>query len=133
VNILEHANILEDFTNVSYEEWSAKRKVQQGLGGSDAGTLLGYNSFSDEYTLYLQRIGEIPPNEVGEAAEWGHALEPVVANKWLERHKHLGYSIEEFTYLLQSKPYPFMLANIDRLIRRGDSFGILEVKTASEY
>jgi putative phage-type endonuclease len=133
-NILDYANILEDFTNVSYEEWSVKRKAQIGIGGSDAGTLLGLNSFKDEYTLYLEKIGEIVPSEAGEAAEWGHTLEPVVADKWLERYgKNLGITIEPFNYLLQSITHPFMLANIDRLIRKGDDFGILEVKTASEY
>lgn len=133
LTIFDFCNILEDFTNVTFEEWQAKRQVQVGLGGSDSGTLLGYNSFKDEYTLYLEKIGEIIPQVAGEAAEWGHTLEPVVAQKWLERNQHLGVTIEEFKFLLQSKPYPFMLANIDRLIRRGESFGILEVKTASEY
>jgi putative phage-type endonuclease len=91
-------------------------------------------SFKDEYTLYLEKLGEIIPQEAGEAAEWGHTLEPVVANKWHERvGSKLGITIEPFNYLLQSKTHPFMLANIDRLAKRGDSFGILEVKTASEY
>jgi putative phage-type endonuclease len=134
LTILEHADILEDFNSVSFEEWQAKRQKQVGIGGSDAGTLLGLNSFKDEYTLYLEKIGELEPSVAGEAAEWGHELEPIVANKWVERHgKGLGLEIEHFNYLLGSKEYPFMLANIDRLIRKGDSFGILEVKTASEY
>jgi putative phage-type endonuclease len=134
VTILDYANILEDFNNVSYEEWSVKRKAQVGIGGSDAGTLLGLNSFKDEYTLYLEKRGEIIPSEAGEAAEWGHILEPVVADKWHQRFgEPQGITIEPFNYLLQSKEYPFMLANIDRLARRGDSFGILEIKTASEY
>lgn len=134
MNILDFANILEDFNNTTYEEWQAKRKVQVGIGGSDAGTLLGQNSFKDEFTLYLEKLGEIEPSIAGEAAEWGHTLEPVVADKWHERiGKNLGLEIEEFSYLLQSIEHPFMLANIDRLIRRGDDFGILEVKTASEY
>jgi putative phage-type endonuclease len=132
--ILDFANILEDFNNTSYEDWQIKRKAQLGIGGSDAGILLGQSSFKDEYTLYLEKIGDLTPSEVGEAAEWGHTLEPVVANKWHERiGKNQGYEIEEFSYLLQSIEQPFMLANIDRLIRRGDDFGILEVKTASEY
>lgn len=134
LTILDFAEILEDFTNVSYEEWSVKRKAQIGIGGSDAGTLLGLNSFKDEYTLYLERIGEVAPSEAGEAAFWGHTLEPVVAEQWYEKHgKNLGITIEPFNFLLQSKEHPFMLANIDRLARRGDSYGILEIKTASEY
>lgn len=134
MEILEHANIIEDFSNTSFEEWQAKRRTQVGIGGSDAGTLLGLNSFKDEYTLYLEKIGEIEPGEAGEAAEWGHTLEPVVADKWQERiGAPGGYEIEPFPYLLQSIEYPFMTANIDRLIRKDDRFGVLEVKTASEY
>lgn len=134
LTILEHADILEDFNNVTFEEWQNKRQKQIGIGGSDAGTLLGQNKFKDDYTLYLEKIGEIEPSSAGEAAEWGHTLEPVVASKWYERiGKTLGLEIEEFKYLLGSKHYPFMLANVDRLIRKGDSFGLLEVKTASEY
>lgn len=134
LTILDYAHILEDFTDVTYEEWQAKRKVQQGIGGSEAGTLLGLNSFKDEYTLYLEKIGELEPQEAGEAAEWGHILEDVVAKKWHEKiGKGLGMEIEPFNFLLQSIEYPFMLANMDRLIRKGEDFGILEVKTASEY
>lgn len=132
--ILDYADILEDFTSISFADWQAIRQKQVGIGGSDAGTLLGLNSFKDEYTLYLEKLGEIEPQTAGEAAEWGHNLEPVVAQKWVEKYgTHLELEIEEFNYLLGSKEYPFMLANIDRLIRKGDSFGILEVKTASEY
>lgn len=134
VDILDYANILEDFNNVTFEEWQAKRQVQVGIGGSDAGTLLGLNSFKDEYTLYLEKIGEIAPSQSGEAAEWGHTLEPVVAEKWRATiGDRFGLTIENFNYLLQSREYPFMLANVDRLIRGGSSYGILEVKTASEY
>lgn len=138
MNILDHANILADFTNTSYEEWQVFRNTNpiqlKGIGGSEAGTLLGQNKFKDEYTLYLEKIGEIQPQESFEAAEWGHTLEPIVAEKWLERFGNvLGMTIETFPYLLQSKEYPFMLANMDRLIRKGEHFGILEVKTASEY
>jgi putative phage-type endonuclease len=134
VKILDYANILEDFSQTSFEEWQEKRRAQIGMGGSDAGTLMGQNSFKDEYTLYLEKTGQLEPSEAGEAAEWGHTLEPVVAQKWYERiGKGMGLEIEEFPYLLQSIEYPFMLANLDRLIRKEDDFGILEVKTASEY
>lgn len=133
-NILDYANILEDFNTTSFEEWQEKRQGQLGLGGSDAGTIIGKNNFKDPYTLYLEKIGEAPESKVGEAAEWGHILEPVVANTWYERFgKKQDMTIEEFKYLLQSHTHDFMLANIDRLIRRGDDFGLLECKTASEY
>lgn len=134
MSILEFAHILADFSETSFEDWQTQRRAQMALGGSDAGTILGLNKFKDEYTLYLERIGEVEPGGAGEAAEWGHTLEPVVAEKWLERHgKPMGLSIEPFPYLLQSIEFPFMLANMDRLIRKGEDFGILEVKTASEY
>jgi len=134
MNIFEFANITADFANTSFSEWQEQRQKQITIGGSEAGTLLGYNSYKDEFTLYLEKIGEIIPEPAGEAAEWGHTLEAVVADKWLERiGKPSGMEIEEFPYLLQSIEYPFMSANIDRLIRKEDQFGILEVKTASEY
>lgn len=134
LQILEYANILEDFTTTSHEEWQAKRQAQIGLGGSDAGTIIGKNNFKDPYTLYLEKIGEIEPQTVGEAAEWGNILEPIVADTWYNRiGQSQNMTIENFNYLLQSKSHEFMLANIDRLIRKGDSFGILECKTASEY
>lgn len=136
--ILDYANIVEDFTDWTYEQWQVFRNTnpiqQAGIGGSEAGTLLGLNSFKDEFTLYLEKIGEQIPSQAGEAAEWGHILEPVVADRWVERFgKGLGITVEPFNFLLQSKSYPFMLANIDRLARRGEEFGVLEIKTASEY
>ena len=137
-SILDYANIVEDFTGWTHEQWQDFRNNNPiqlaSIGGSEAGTLLGYNSFKDEYTLYLEKIGEIVPQQAGEAAEWGHIMEPIVAEQWMKKFgENLGISIEEFSYLLQSKSHPFMLANIDRLARRGTEFGVLEIKTASEY
>jgi putative phage-type endonuclease len=134
LTILEHANVLVDFNETSYDEWQVNRQKQLEFGGSEAGTIIGENSYKSPYRLYLEKIGQMEPDPVGQAAETGHILEPVIADTWFQKvGKPGGMTIEEFKYLLQAKDAPFMFGNIDRLIRKGDDFGLLECKNVSEY
>lgn len=131
-DIFHFANVIADFNEITHEEWQKLRKEQKGFGGSDVGALLGINKWKSPARLYLEKIGEISSEETGEAAEWGNLLEPVIANKFQEKHPE--YKVTEFKYLLQNKDFEFMFANVDRLLVKDDgNVGLLEVKTASSY
>lgn len=60
------------------EEWLAGR--QKGLGGSDAGAILGLNPYKSAYTLWAEKCqlinSEVPDNE---AMRVGRDLEDYVA------------------------------------------------------
>ncbi|OHX19559.1 hypothetical protein BI344_17800 [Chromobacterium sphagni] len=46
---------------MSREEWLALRNT--GIGGSDAGTVLGINPYKTAYQLYLEKRGEIAADD----------------------------------------------------------------------
>lgn len=113
---------------LSKEEWLEIRRT--GIGGSDAGTVLGLNPFQSTYSLYADKIGELPLEDEGtKATEWGTKLEDVIARHFAEKH---GTGVERVKRMLRSTDHPFMLADPDRRIQTqewSDTPGILEIKT----
>jgi len=110
-------------------EWLELRK--QGLGGSDAATAMGLSPWKSPMQLYLEKTGEIDPEPLtSEAVYWGVVLEGVIANRFAELHPEL--TIEEPKQMLAHSDYPFILANLDRVIVTPQGKrGVLEIKTTS--
>jgi len=102
-----------------------------GVGGSDAATILGINPFTSAYELYLDKLGEAPPEDeafMKEARYWGSVLEQPVSDRYAEE---TGYKIQKANNLIRSKEHPFMIANIDRKVV-GEEIRIgFEAKTAA--
>lgn len=48
------------------------------IGASDVSAIVGENPYKDAFTLWCEKTGKVPAPEVGEAAEWGNILEPVI-------------------------------------------------------
>ena len=107
-------------------EWREQRRM--GIGGSDISAIAGINPWVSPLEVYLDKIGELPEKEDNEAMYWGRVLEDVVAKEFALR---TGKEVFEPDYMMQHKKYPFMIANVDRLIV-GEEEG-LECKTGSEY
>ncbi|ATP40723.1 hypothetical protein CSE16_12070 [Solibacillus sp. R5-41] len=112
--------------NMSHEEWLELRK--QGLGGSDAGTVLGFNKYKSPFQLYLEKIGEYEEVVDGDAVYFGNALEDFVAQEFAKR---TGKKVRRMNQFLTHQEHHFMYANLDRVVV-GEK-AILECKTASEY
>ncbi|MEG0431024.1 MAG: YqaJ viral recombinase family protein [Anaerovoracaceae bacterium] len=123
---MQQAKIFAETTNMTEEEWLESRK--KGIGGSDAGTICGLNKYKSPVELWLEKRSEIESEKAGESAYWGHMLEPVVA---AEFSRQTGLEVAEHPYILQHPEYPFMLANVDRIIVGENK--LLECKTASVY
>lgn len=64
------------------EQWLALRR--QGLGGSDAATLVGLNPYGSLSALYADKKGLLPPAGTP-AMQVGQALEDLVARLWQQR------------------------------------------------
>jgi putative phage-type endonuclease len=56
------------------EEWLSWRK--KGIGGSEAGSVMGVNPYCDAYELWQRKLGLIPEVEPNDAMIRGHQLEP---------------------------------------------------------
>lgn len=115
--------------NMEKEEWIEWRR--SGIGGSDIGSILGFNKYSSPMKVYLSKIGEYDEEVNNDAVYWGNVLEDVVAKEFSKR---TGYKVRRNNFLLQHPKYPFLQANVDRMIiSKEKGNGILECKTASEY
>ena len=123
------AKVLVSTENMPYEDWLEYRK--QGIGGSDASVVCGINRYKSPVELWMEKTGQLPHQEAGEAAYWGTQLEPFVR---AESTKRTGIEVSRRNELLQSEEHPFMLANLDGICEVQDVGPcILESKTASAY
>ena len=110
-----------------HDKWLFTRN--SGIGGSDAGIIMGLNPRKSLYTLWLEKTGAKEPDDLSnnEKVYWGTRHETMVADEFALR---TGYKVRKMG-TVQSIEYPFMIANVDRWIV-GQDFG-LECKTANEY
>jgi putative phage-type endonuclease len=101
----------------------------KGIGGSDAAAIAGLSKWKSPVQVWLEKTGQAPLEEAqSEAAYWGTKQEALVAEEFSLR---TGLKVRRCNQILQHPDYPFMIANVDRLIV-GQKAG-LECKTASEY
>ncbi|HDU7632731.1 TPA: YqaJ viral recombinase family protein, partial [Listeria monocytogenes] len=91
--------------------------------------IMGLNKYKTAFELWLDKTGQILPDEsAGEAAYWGNQMEEVVAKEF---EKRTGKKVRRSNMMYQHPEHDFMLANVDRFIVGEDA--LLECKTASAY
>jgi len=116
------------------EQWRDERRNY--IGGSDIGSILGYNPYSSPYQVYASKLGIGEEFTGNLATELGHYLEPFIREKFvglLKDRENLDckvYKISDFMFA--SKEHNFMSANLDGVVEIDGEYSILEIKTASE-
>jgi putative phage-type endonuclease len=122
--------LLAKTTDLTRAEWLELRR--QGIGGSDAAAIAGVNPWRGPLSVYLSKIGAAPDQDATEAMEFGTILETPIAEEFAKR---TGYKIKRQNYVLQHAEYPWMLANVDRMVQDTNEpdWGVLEVKNVGEY
>lgn len=108
------------------EDWLRLRK--NGIGGSDAGAICGMNPYSSPVKVYLDKISDEMDTGDNEAMRVGRDLEDYVAKRFMEE---TGKKVRRSNFMYVNDRYPFMLADIDRLIVGENA--ALECKTANIY
>lgn len=105
-------------------EWLEERR--KGLGGSDAGAVLGLNKWKSPVELYLEKTGQRPEEPETAKMRAGRAMEEVIAQLFAEE---TGLQVRQDHKLRVHADFEFIRANLDRVIV-GDSRGpgILECK-----
>jgi predicted phage-related endonuclease len=114
------------------------------VGGSDAGTLLGWNKWKSPISMYYQALGLSPlPNIMNIEMAMGKMQEDNIADSWqywdgeeafikniVTKTKVRKY--KKIKAIIENPKYPNLFANIDGLITqhpvRGKKKGILEIK-----
>jgi len=105
------------------EQHEARNK---GIGGSDAAVALGLSQFKTRHELWLEKTGRaVDTFEGNEYTEWGHRLEDVIAQKYMD---DTGEKVQRRNKPIVDKQFPYMVANIDRHVVGKKK--VLEIKTA---
>ena len=138
---------------LSEKQWQDLRNsfIHQGkVGGSDTSTLLGLNEYKSPIVMFYQAVNFKASNtNYNEIMFHGKHLESYVADMWqyfdgteegLIMNHSTGNKINKATRvnaIIENTKYPFIFANIDRLISKhavlGKKKGVLEIKTISSY
>lgn len=102
----------------------------QYIGGSDIAAIMGQSRWKTPYRLWAEKTGkiEMPDLSGRESVEMGNRLEQFVAEIFSEK---TGKTVRRAPKMYRHSEYPFLVANIDRLIVGGDE--LLECKTCSAY
>lgn len=112
--------------NLPREEWLRYRK--QGIGGSDAGAICGFNPYRTAMQVYYDKTSDEIEDVDNEAMRQGRELEEYVAKRFAEE---TGKKVRRANAMFYDERNPFMLADVDRMIV-GENAG-LECKTVSPF
>ncbi|WP_026866603.1 YqaJ viral recombinase family protein [Jeotgalicoccus marinus] len=113
--------------DLTHEEWLRERNT--GIGGSDAGTILGVNKWKSKAQLFLEKTNpELRQDIDNDYIHFGNILEDVVAKEFERR---TGKKVRRDNRMLRHPKHDFMLANLDRVVV-GEK-ALLECKTTSQY
>jgi putative phage-type endonuclease len=117
--------MIREIAYSSKEEWLELRK-KFGVGGSEAGAVIGMNPYKSAYTLWAEKTGRVREFEGNLITEVGSYLEEFVA-KLFERET--GKKVRRKNKMLINDAYPFAFADVDRLVV-GEK-ALLEIKTTN--
>ncbi len=105
---------------------------RKGIGGSDAAAILGISPYKSILELWEDKTERSPIEDYEtDITRFGHIMEPIIRAEFTRR---TGLKVRQKNAILQSEDYPFMMANLDGIVKDPDgNLAIFEAKTASEY
>lgn len=127
------AKVVANCTTLTNEEW--KKLRTNGIGGSDASVIMECSPWTTKKELYYEKLGIPVLMDIDEDKwfifEYGHAIEDLVAQMF---QRKTGFEVLIDTRMYRHSKYPFMQANIDRVVRLPDGrIAILECKTTTFF
>lgn len=126
---------VERFKQHTAEEREAAwlKSRSHGVGGSDMSTILGLNKYASPYDLWLEKTKRVKPKDISDnwAIVRGKTMEPELRRRFKAQHPEMIVTNgTDMQFIMRRKPY--LRASLDGILQREDgSFGILEIKTAS--
>lgn len=116
----------------SRDEW-LKARQKQGIGGSEAGAVIGMNKYQTNVELWELKTGkrEAPDLSGNAAVQFGKFAEPLLRELFKQDYPEYSVDYHEFWMYVNDK-FPFIFATLDGEITAPDgSRGILEIKTTT--
>ncbi len=101
---------------------------KQGIRGSDVGAICGVNPYKSPFSVYVDKTDSKAGMEDTERLRQGRDLEAYVAKRFAESS---GIRLHKTNYLYCHDEYPFMIADVDRVIAK--EAADLECKTVSAF
>lgn len=114
------------------EEWLSMRQAQ-GIGGSDAGTVLGLNPWCSNLQLWKQKTGQEQPEDISEkpAVKFGKKAEEHIRELFVLDYPDYDIDYHEFWMHVNDR-LPWQFATLDgELTDKSNRRGILEIKTTT--
>jgi len=114
------------------EDWLKARR-SQGIGGSEAGCVLGVNKYQSNVELWELKTGrrEAPDLSDNAAVQFGKFAEPHLRELFKQDYPEFKVDYHEF-WMYVNDEYPFIFATLDGELTAADgSHGILEIKTTT--
>lgn len=119
------------FDGNTREEWLNARK--QGLGGSDAGAVIGVNKYKTNVDVYREKAGLTVPEDISDkpAVKYGKEAEKHIRELFKLDYPEYMVDYHEFRMYANDK-CPFIFATLDgELTKKCGEKGILEIKTTT--
>lgn len=101
-----------------------------GIGGSDAAVIMGLNPYKTPLQLYMEKTGQIEPEEENDAMHFGNILESVIADEYARR---TGRKVARVNETLRHEDHEWMMGHIDRRVLNIPDGMLLECKTAGRW
>ncbi|MEM7096151.1 MAG: YqaJ viral recombinase family protein [Actinomycetota bacterium] len=102
-----------------------------GIGSSDINIILGDSRWQTPLELWEVKTGRTPiDTTTSEAAEWGQALEPVIARKFSQRH---DCRIVNLPFVLARRDKPWHRASPDSGVEFYARPTLVEIKCRDQY
>ncbi len=117
--------MIKEISYKSHEEWLDLRR-QLGIGGSESGSVVGFNPYKSAYTLWAEKTKKVPEFSGNLTTEVGSYLEPFVAELF---ERETGKKVRRKNRILVNTDYPWAFADVDRLVV-GEK-ALLEIKTTN--
>lgn len=114
------------------DEWLEMRQ-KIGIGGSDAGTVLGLNPWCSNVQLWRYKIGQEQPEDISDkpAVIFGKKAEEHIRELFRLDYPKWDLDYHEF-WMYRSDSYPWQFATLDgELTDETGRRGILEIKTTT--
>lgn len=121
--LAEHAEVVCKTDGMERELWFKTRKPH--LGASEAATSLGLSPYDSRMGLFVNKTTDAPSQEDNDYLRWGRRLEEAIG---LGISEDTGIPVVRYPYMLKSRQWPFMAANLDFLAPRS----VVEVKNVSQ-
>lgn len=111
--------------------WLEARR--RGIGGSDAGAVIGVNRYRSNIDVWSEKAGITPHEDISDkpAVKFGKEAEQHLRELYKLEHPEQSVEYHEF-YMYVNDSEPYLYATLDGEITDGNGrHGILEIKTAT--